>query len=108
MSADLTPQMFEEATLSVVSNTQAYRDAGNAHARVKMNLETSKAHALREGVEGKNDKEREANMGETLSAEYAEEHASSLEVNDARAALEVAQAELKCLSYKLRLLEATA
>ena len=103
--ADLTPGMFDAATDALTGATETYRAAGNAHAKAKEGLEQAQACLLRDGVEGKNDKERGAHMREALSEAYAEEHAKALELNDARAVLEVAQIRFDTLRYKLRLLE---
>lgn len=100
-----TPQRFTEASRTLQAARLVYRDFANALANAKFDLETKKAQHLAEGVEGKNQEQREAALRQVLGVEYEKVHKAETDLNDVRTDLDNAQTVWDCLRYQLRLAE---
>ncbi|WP_104990836.1 hypothetical protein [Deinococcus sp. NW-56] len=103
----LTPEVLEAATAELVRATCEYTRSAQIEADVRFKLEFAEAHAIVDGVEGRNEAERKANLRLSLSEEYSALKAAQDDLRDARRDLDVAQAMLNTLRYQLRLLEVT-
>ncbi len=79
--------------------------AVTAHAEAKRGLELAEAVKLCEGVEGKNEAQRDARMRLELSAEYNAVHEAEDALTEARCAYEVARLEWDLARYSVRVLE---
>lgn len=76
-----------------------------AHAEAKRVLELAEARKLCEGVDGKNEAQRDAKLRLELSAEYIALAEAEDTLTEARCALEVARLEWDLARYRLRVLE---
>ena len=83
----------------------AYCGAVTAHAEAKRTLELSEAVKLCEGVEGKNERERSANLRLELNTETVALAEAEDALTEARCALEVARLEWELARYSVRVLE---
>ncbi len=79
--------------------------AVTAHAEARRTLELAEALKLCEGVEGKNEAQRDAKLRLELSAEYTALAEAEDAITDARCGLEVARLEWKLARYSVRVLE---
>ncbi|GAA5514902.1 hypothetical protein Dcar01_03666 [Deinococcus carri] len=101
----LTAQALDLATAELVRATREYARSAQMEADVRFELEFAEAHALAEGVEGRNEAERKANLRLALAEEYSALKAAQDGLRDARRDLDVAQALVSSLRSQLRLLE---
>ena len=79
--------------------------AVTAHAEAKRALELAEALKLCEGVEGKNEAQRDARMRLELSAEHTALAEAEDALTEARCAYEVARLEWDLARYQIRALE---
>lgn len=79
--------------------------AVTAHAEAKRGLELAKAVKLCEGVDGKNEAQRDARMRLELEAEYTALHEAEDALTEMRCAYEVARLEWDLARYSVRMLE---
>lgn len=82
----------------------AYCGAVTAHAEAKRVLEVTEAIKLCEGVEGKNEAQRDARLRLELGAEYTALAETEDALTEARCALEVARLEWDLRRYQVRAL----
>ena len=100
-----TPKQFTDAARTLQAARLVYRDVANSLATAKFDLETKKAQHLAEGVEGKNQEQREAALRQVLGAEYEQVHKAETDLTNVRVDLENAQTVWDWLRYQLRLAE---
>ena len=105
MSAAPTPEQFTQASRALQGARTVYRDAANALAKAKHDLEAKKAPLLVAGVQGANQEQREATLRQKLTAEYKKVHEAETSLTDARTEIDNAQTVWDCLRYQLRLAE---
>ena len=105
MSATPTPEQFTQASRTLQGARTVHRDAANALAKAKYDLETKKVPLLVAGVEGKNQEQRDAVLREGLEADFKKVHEAEKTLTDARTELENAVTVWDCLRYQLRLVE---
>lgn len=82
----------------------AFCGALTAHAEAKRGLELAEAIKLCEGVEGKNEAQRDAKLRLELSAEYTALAEAEDALTEARCALEVARLEWELARHQSRIL----
>lgn len=99
---------FEDAYAELVGAEACVFDAERELASVKAQLDTSKAELLKEGVEGGNREEREANLRIELHELYQELLACESELARTKLQLKVATKKWDMLRYRLRSLESVA
>ena len=85
----------------------AYCGAVVTHAEAKRALELAKAHKLCEGVEGKNEAQREAKLRLELEAEHTALAEAEDALTEARCSLDTAKLEWDLARYQVKALEAT-
>ena len=104
MSAPLLSQL--RAAKNGLEDAQiALCGAVTAHAEAKRSLERAEATKLCEGVEGKNEAQRDARMRLELEAEYTALAEAEDALSEARCAYEVARLEWDLARYSVRALE---
>ncbi len=104
IAAPLLPQLA--AAKNCLEDAQiAFCGAVTAHAEAKRGLELAEALKLREGVEGKNEKERMAKLRLELAAEYTALADAEDALTEARCGLEVARLEWELCKFQARLHE---
>ena len=79
--------------------------AVTAHAEAKRTLELAEALKLSEGVKGRNEKERAANLRLALGADYILLARAEDALTEARCAYELARLEWDLCRYQVRTLE---
>ena len=79
--------------------------AVTAHAEAKRALEHAEAHLIYEGVEGKNEKERAANLRLELTDAYTVLAEAEDALTEARCAHDLARLEWDLARYSVKLLE---
>lgn len=79
--------------------------AVTAHAEAKRTLELAEAVKLCEGVDGKNEAQRDARVRLELSAEYTALYETEDALTETRCAYEVARLEWDLIRYQVRVLE---
>lgn len=104
MTAPLLSQLT--AAKNCLEDAQiAYCGAVTAHAEAKRTLEVAEAVKLCEGVEGKNEAQRDAKLRLELSGEYIALAEAEDALTEARCAFEVARLEWDLARYSVRVLE---
>jgi hypothetical protein len=84
----------------------AFCGAVTAHAEARRTLELAEAHRLCEGVEGKNEAQRDARLRLELEAEHAALAEAEDALSEARCAYEVVRLEWDLARYQVRILSA--
>ena len=107
MNAASLPTQLNEAKNGLEDAQIAYCGAVVAHAEAKRALELAKAYKLYEGVEGKNEAQREAKLRLELHAEHAALDEAEDALTEARCSLDTAKLEWDLVRYQVRMLEAT-
>lgn len=106
MTAPLLSQL-QQAKNGLEDAQIAFCGAVTAHAEAKRALELAEALKLCEGVEGKNEAQRDAKLRLELAVEYTALAEAEDALTEARCALEVARLEWDLARYSVRALEVT-
>lgn len=104
MTAPLLTQL-ERAKNGLEDAQIAFCGAVTAHAEAKRGLELAEALKLCEGVEGKNEAQRDAKLRLELQTEYTALAEAEDALTEVRCALEVARLEWELARYKIRTFE---
>ncbi|MFE1746314.1 hypothetical protein [Coleofasciculus sp. H7-2] len=105
MTASLLLSQLQQAKNSLEDAQIDLCGAVTAHAEAKRALELAEALRLREGVEGKNEAQRDARLRLELCAEYTALAEAEDTLTEARCAYEVARLEWELARYKIRTMD---
>lgn len=96
---------FEDAQAKLMGAQYEVSLTGEKVAGCRYQLDTARARAIAEGVDGKNEAQREAALRLSLSELHDELHRLELKLSTARLELGFAQLEWDTLRYRLRAYE---
>ena len=102
MNAASLPTQLNEAKNGLEDAQIAYCGAVVAHAEAKRALELARAHRLCEGVEGKNEAQREARLRLELDAEHSALEEAEDALAEARCSLDTAKLEWDLARYQVK------
>ncbi len=97
---------LEAASLVLQDAHATYAGALARVSDAKKDLETTRARLIAEGVDGKNEAQREAKIRLELAAYYEQLHEAETDLVDARCSLDVARIEWDTVRYTIRAFEA--
>lgn len=99
---------FEDAQAKLMGAQHEVSGTSDELTACRFQLEEAKACTLAQGVEGKNEAQREAALRLSLSELYGEAHRLELKLSTVKLELTFAQLEWDTLRYRLRAYETIA